>query len=247
MNRLPELGFSPSAPFPGLDSALHEPNGLLAWGGDLSPARLLNAYRQGIFPWYSPGEPILWWSPDPRCVFHTASFELSRRDRRMLRGRGWTVEADRDFAAVIRACATRPRPGQHGTWIDQAMLSAYQRLHRLGHAHSIEVRDHDDRLVGGLYGVAIGRAFFGESMVSLESGGSKAALTGLCQQLHLWGFPLLDAQVESSHLLRLGASILPRPVFAETLASLVDSEEPGQRSAGNWKHRFGRIRIADCV
>src|SRR5690606_28423792 len=193
MIRLPELGFSPTAPFPHLDTALHEPNGLLAWGGDLTPTRLLNAYRHGVFPWYSPGEPILWWSPDPRCVFHTGPphsdrFRLSRRDRRALQRKRWLVTADHDFDAVVHACASQPRPGQRGTWIDPAMQTAYSRLHQLGHAHSIEVRDVDGRLTGGLYGIAIGRVFFGESMVSLDSGGSKAALAGLCQHLHQWGF-----------------------------------------------------------
>ncbi|MEZ5465166.1 MAG: leucyl/phenylalanyl-tRNA--protein transferase [Lysobacteraceae bacterium] len=236
MIRLPELGFTPASPFPPLDSALSEPNGLLAWGGDLTPTRLLNAYRHGIFPWYSQGEPILWWSPNPRCVFRTADFHLSRRDRRSLHQRSWRIIADRDFEAVVQSCASQPRPGQRGTWIDPAMQAAYIRLHQLGHAHSIEVRDADDCLVGGLYGIAMGRVFFGESMVSLESGGSKAALAGLCRRLQEWGFPLLDAQVESAHLMRLGATTLPRHRFADMLQGLTAEEEA---AAGNWQARFG--------
>ena len=181
--RLPRLGADPDSPFPPLRSALREPDGLLAVGGDLSPARLLNAYRHGIFPWFSPGEPILWWSPDPRVVFDTAAFRLSRRFRRELRRSEWTLSADTDFAAVMRACADIPRAGQDGgTWIGEEMLAAYGELHRLGHAHSIEVRD-GGQLVGGLYGVAIGRMFFGESMFSAASGGSKLALAALARTL----------------------------------------------------------------
>ena len=238
MIRLPELGFAPASPFPPLDSALQEPNGLLAWGGDLTPTRLLNAYRHGIFPWYSPGEPILWWSPNPRCVFRTADLRLSRRDRRTLHQRNWRIIADRDFESVVQSCASQPRPGQRGTWIDPAMQSAYIRLHQLGHAHSIEVRDADDCLVGGLYGIAIGRAFFGESMVSLESGGSKAALAGLCRRLREWGVPLLDAQVESAHLMRMGATTMPRHRFAAELRELIrDDAEPT-----HWHERFGVLQ-----
>lgn len=243
MIRLPELGFPPTSPFPHPDAALVEPNGLLAWGGDLSPPRLLNAYRNGIFPWYSPGEPILWWSPNPRCVFRTADFQLSRRDRRTLKRKDWTIVADRDFESVMRACATQPRPGQKGTWIDQAMLAAYQRLHALGNAHSIEARNADGDLVGGLYGIAIGRAFFGESMLSIESGGSKAVLAGLCHRLHEWNMPLLDAQVESAHLLRMGASLVSRRDFLGELDTLTGTDS----TAGNWSTRFGSLALSEVV
>src|SRR5690606_29028750 len=166
----------PDAPFPPAALALREPDGLLAVGGDLSPRRLLNAYRGGIFPWYSDGQPILWWSPDPRLVFRTDAVRLSSRFRRSLRRCDWRVRADTDFAAVIAACADSPRLGQSGTWITASMRAAYLRLHQLGHAHSIEVWDRQGRLAGGLYGVAVGRMFFGENMFSAYSGGSKVAL-----------------------------------------------------------------------
>ena len=166
------------APFPPAELALRQPDGLLAVGGDLSASRLLNAYRGGIFPWFSEGQPLLWWSPDPRMVFRTDHLHLASRFRRGLRRSSWRVHADTAFDAVVAECASRPRPGQDGTWITDAMREAYGVLHRAGHAHSIEVFD-GARLVGGLYGVAIGRMFFGESMFSAESGGSKVAIAAL--------------------------------------------------------------------
>lgn len=205
-------------------------------GGDLSPTRLLNAYAHGIFPWYSQGQPILWWSPDPRTVFRTDRVHLSARMRRSLRQSRWQVVADRDFDAVIRACASAPRPGQDGTWITPDMQVAYGELHRLGHAHSIEARD-GDRLVGGLYGVAIGRMFFGESMFSAESGGSKVALAALALRLHEWGWPLLDAQVANPHLAALGAEAWPRPRFLAAVAELC--AQPGL--CGSWAGTFGTL------
>lgn len=241
--RLPRLGAEPGSPFPPLDAALRDPDGLLAAGGGLEPERLLNAYRQGIFPWFSPGEPILWWSPDPRVVFDTASFRLSRRFRRQLRHSEWTLGADTDFEAVMRACAQAPRSGQDGgTWIGPEMLAAYTRLHRLGHAHSIEVRA-GERLVGGLYGVAIGRMFFGESMFSAESGGSKLALAALARVLSGWGWPLLDAQVGNPHLLSLGARTLPRAEFAARVATL--AAQPGR--PGPWSEAFAGLRATDMA
>jgi leucyl/phenylalanyl-tRNA---protein transferase len=225
--------------FPDPELALRDPDGLLAIGGDLSPARLLQAYRQGIFPWYSHGQPILWWSPDPRLVFRTDRLHLSRRFRRALRRSRWQVVADRDFAAAIDACAAAPRPGQAGTWITPPMREAYLALHRLGHAHSIEVRE-GDALVGVLYGVAVGRMFFGESMASLRPGGSKVALAALVLRLHGWDWPLLDAQVENPHLLRLGAERWPRRRFLEQVAALAAMPEP----AGDWRTRFGCIAAA---
>ena len=227
------LGVDPLAPFPPAAAALPDPNGLLAVGGDLSPARLLNAYRHGIFPWFSPGEPILWWSPDPRMVFRTDGVHLSSRFRRALRHSPWTVRADTDFRGVIEACARTPRPGQDGTWITGTMRTAYLQLHRLGHAHSVEVFN-GDRLVGGIYGVAIGRMFFGESMFSAESGGSKVALAALAHRLSQWGWPMIDAQVENPHLLGLGAQVWRRRDFLEQVAQLT----AGTMAPGLWTARF---------
>ena len=230
------LDTDPAAPFPAADTALREPDGLLAMGGDLSPPRLLNAYAHGIFPWYSQGQPILWWSPDPRTVFRTDRVRLSARMRRSLRHSRWQVVADRDFDAVVRACATAPRAGQDGTWITAGMRAAYAELHRLGHAHSIEVRD-GTGLVGGLYGVAIGRMFFGESMFSAGSGGSKVALAALASRLCEWGWPLLDAQVGNPHLATLGAEAWPRPRFLAAVAELC--AQPGK--PGSWSGAFGDL------
>lgn len=217
---LPQLSADPES-FPPPGQALRHPNGLLAFGGDLSAARLLAAYRRGIFPWYSTGQPILWWSPDPRMVLHTARVQLPRRLRRVLRGSGWTLDSDRDFAAVVRACASSPRPGQEGTWITPEMEAAYVALHRAGHAHSVEARTADGALAGGIYGVRIGRMFFGESMFSAQTGGSRVALVALCRVLAELGMPWLDGQVESPHLRSLGAEAVPRPAFLERLAGLV--------------------------
>jgi leucyl/phenylalanyl-tRNA--protein transferase len=234
--RLPVLDADPSAPFPPVEAALREPDGLLAMGGDLSPVRLLNAYGHGIFPWFSEGQPVLWWSPAPRTVFRSEGVRLPSRMRRQFRRSDWRIVADRDFDAVIAACATTPRRGQDGTWITCEMQAAYSELHRLGHAHSIEVHD-GERLVGGLYGVAIGRMFFGESMFSAESGGSKAALAGLAHRLGEWGWPLIDAQVGNPHLATLGAEAWPRPRFLATIAELC--AQPGK--PGSWAEVFGAL------
>lgn len=234
--RLPALASDPSAPFPPAHTALVHPDGLLAMGGDLSPERLLNAYRHGIFPWYSQGQPILWWSPDPRTVFDTGGVHLSSRFRRRLRSSDWTVTADTAFGQVIGACAAAPREGQHGTWITAGMRAAYEELHRLGHAHSVEVHA-GDRLAGGIYGVAIGRMFFGESMYSAQSGGSKVALAALAHRLADWGWPLIDAQVENDHLFSLGAQSWPRARFLARVAEL--TALPG--IPGAWTSRFGRL------
>jgi leucyl/phenylalanyl-tRNA--protein transferase len=245
--RLPWLSPDPTARFPPPASALRDPDGLLAAGGDLQPQRLLNAYRRGIFPWFSQGEPILWWSPDPRTVFRTDGVMLSRRDRRQLRGSGWVARADTAFAELIDACASAPRRGQMGTWITGDMQAAYLALHGLGHAHSIEVFDRE-RLVGGIYGVAIGLMFFGESMVSLASGGSKAALAALACRLQDWGWPLIDAQVENAHLLRMGAESWSRKRFLNAIAPLVDQpmrDEPG--SPGRWTPAFGDLSMSGLL
>ena len=236
MPRLPVLlPADADAPFPPLAVAL--PSGLLAIGGDLSVVRLRRAYAEGIFPWFGEEDPILWWSPDPRMVFHTDGVHLSSRFRRALRASAWTVTADTAFAEVMQACASAPRPGQDGTWITAGMHRAYVELHRLGHAHSVEVFD-GPQLVGGIYGVAIGRMFFGESMFSGRSGGSKVALAALAHVLHGWGWPLIDAQVENPHLLRMGAVHLPRDVFLARVRALVrEAESP---PAGSWTRRFGR-------
>ncbi len=244
MSRRPYLlSPDPDALFPPASDALRQPDGLLAIGGDLTPARLLNAYRNGIFPWYSEGQPILWWTPDPRTVFRTDRVRLSSRFRRSLRRSGWQLRADTAFAEVLARCAQSPRPGQDGTWITGAMRAAYGELHRLGHAHSVEVFN-GDRLVGGIYGVAVGRMFFGESMFSAESGGSKAALAGLAQRLRDWGWPLIDAQVENGHLLSLGAESWPRPEFLRQVAQLTAA--PADH-AGCWTHRFGTMPAADLA
>ena len=240
--RIALLDAAPDAPFPPARRALREPNGLLAAGGDLSPTRLLNAYRHGIFPWFNEGEPILWWCPDPRVVFDTASFHLAPRFRRTLRASGWTLRADTDFDGVMRACAKAPRPGQDGTWIGPSMLDAYSELHRLGHAHSVEVYS-GERMVGGIYGVAVGRMFFGESMFSAKSGGSKVALAATAHRLHEWGFPLLDAQVENDHLLSLGAERWPRERFLAEVALLTSDPAP----VGSWTRLFGTLRAAELA
>lgn len=212
--------------FPDPGRALREPNGLLAVGGDLHPARLLAAYRSGIFPWYSEGQPILWWSPDPRAVLFPERLKISRSLRKTL-GR-FAVTFDRAFADVVSRCA-EPRRDGLGTWITPDMHLAYCRLHQLGYAHSIEAW-RDDQLVGGLYGVAIGQVFFGESMFSRESNASKVAFVRLVEQLRAWNYGLIDCQVASTHLASLGAEEIPRPVFLERLQDLC--ARPGYE--GRW-------------
>jgi leucyl/phenylalanyl-tRNA--protein transferase len=237
------LGPDPGARFPDPETALREPDGLLAVGGDLAPERLLRAYADGIFPWYAEGQPLLWWSPDPRTVFATDAVHLSSRFRRQLRRSDWTVVADHAFDEVVLACATAPRSGQQGTWITDAMRGAYSRLHAQGHAHSIEVLDGEGRLAGGLYGVALGRMFFGESMFSAASGGSRLALAARARTLHGWGWPLIDAQVENDHLQRLGAEAWPRERFIATIGDLCG--QPGV--PGRWTERFGRLPASELA
>jgi leucyl/phenylalanyl-tRNA--protein transferase len=229
------LDEDPASGFPPADQALADPNGLLAVGGDLSPPRLLDAYRRGIFPWFERGQPILWWSPDPRMVFRTEGFRLSRRFRRALRALDWTVRADTCFDAVVAACAA-PRPGQRGTWITPGMRAAYGELHRLGHAHSVEVFA-GGALAGGLYGVAAGRMFFAESMFSALSGGSKAALAALSVRLRGWDWPLIDAQLENPHLRSLGGEAMPREAFLVEVGRLVALEG----RTGPWTEAFGTL------
>lgn len=207
----------PADAFPPIDKALTEPDGLLAAGGDLSAERLLEAYRRGIFPWFDEGQPILWWSPDPRCVLYPQEFHISRRLLREIRADDLTVTFNKSFADVMQQCA-EPRPGQPGTWITDEMRDAYGALHSTGWAHSVEIRD-GAQLIGGLYGVAIGRVFFGESMFSDRTNSSKKALFALSTVLRREDFALIDCQVASVHLTTLGARLIPRPQFQEILAT----------------------------
>ena len=214
-----------STPFPPVARALDEPNGLLAAGGDLSPRRLVDAYRHGIFPWYSGGQPILWWSPDPRMVLFTDELRVSRSLRRRVGSGAFEVRTDSAFAEVIGACAATPREGQGGTWITAEMIEAYVAMHRLGYAHSVEAWQ-DGQLVGGLYGLAIGRVFFGESMFAHATDASKVALVHLVARLRRLGVPLIDCQQETRHLASLGARPIPRERFAAKLAELIHSTDP---------------------
>lgn len=259
-------------PFPPVTEALQEPNGLLAAGGDLSPARLLEAYRHGIFPWFNEEDPILWWSPDPRTVLFPGEFRISRSLRKTLARKNYTVRADSAFEQVMRACAA-PRRGQPGTWIHEDMIAAYRALHRMGYAHSIEVwmprsldqlqgevetrrqrasdedstdstarserggqRRIDDalELVGGLYGVAIGRMFYGESMFSRRSDASKLALAYLSAQLARWNFGMIDCQMYTPHLASLGAREIPRAEFVKQLQELI--HYPERESPWEFEH-----------
>lgn len=206
---------SPDA-FPPVDRALREPDGLLAAGGDLSAARLIAAYRRGIFPWYSSGQPILWWCPDPRAVLMPGHFKTSRSLAKTIRNKGFETRIDTVFKDVIRACGSSElRPG--GTWLSAEMRAAYTQLHALGFAHSIETW-HEGKLVGGLYGVALGQVFFGESMFSIERDASKIALARLCSELALRGFHMIDCQMATPHLMSLGAQLMPRRQFIARLA-----------------------------
>lgn len=229
---------TPRQPFPPAHFAMRDPNGLLAIGGDLSVARLLNAYAQGIFPWYNPDEPILWWCPDPRAVLVPSQFHVSRSLARHLRKRDFAVTLDRDFAGVLEACSgprargrrlggTVADAGQARTWLGTDMKHAYQALHTRGHAHSVEVWQHG-RLAGGVYGVALGRAFYGESMFSAMDDGSKIALHYLCRQLAAWQFALLDCQIASPHLATLGAVEMPRERFLAVLQEAVAEDGPAR-------------------
>ena len=201
--------------FPDIDDALTDPNGLLAVGGDLSEARLIAAYRQGIFPWFDDDQPILWWSPNPRSVIYPNEFKPSKSLRKAIRQNQFKVTFDTCFVDVIRKCA-QPRSDDSGTWIDSDIQKAYSELHKLGCAHSIECWK-DGELVGGLYGIAMGGVFFGESMFSTQSNASKVAFSALCSQLTTWGFGLIDCQVHNAHLESLGAIEVSREVFLAKL------------------------------
>lgn len=227
------------APFPPVEGALREPNGLLAIGGELTPERLLDAYRHGIFPWFNAEDPILWWCPDPRMVLFPNEFKISRSLRKTLAKGAFEVRTDTAFEQVMRACAA-PRRGQAGTWIHEDMIAAYTALHRMGYAHSVEVwmprpgapmpaegghgADGELELAGGLYGVAIGRMFYGESMFARRTDASKIALAHLAAQLARWNFGLIDCQMNTPHLASLGAREIPRTDFIRRLQELVHYE-----------------------
>lgn len=215
--------------FPDVNLALREPDGLLALGGDLSPERLLAAYRKGIFPWYNEGQPILWWSPDPRAVLLPSRVKISRSLHKTLKQCRYRITMDQAFREVMEGRAA-PRKGASDTWITPAMIEAYNELHARGYAHSVETW-RDGRLVGGLYGVALGRVFFGESMFSRSADASKVALVHLVQQLEVWGYGLIDCQVYNDHLASLGAELIPREEFIRSLRHWID--QPG--SGDDWQ------------
>jgi leucyl/phenylalanyl-tRNA---protein transferase len=215
-------------PFPPVERALTEPNGLLAAGGDLSVPRLLQAYRHGVFPWYSAPEPILWWSPDPRMVLYCEELKISRSLAKSVRNKGYEVRIDTAFDRVLAGCADR----EEGTWLGRAMRSAYLALHRAGHAHSFETW-RGDELAGGLYGVALGRMFYGESMFSRATDASKVALVALVGELKARGFPLIDCQMHTELLASLGAREIPRQTFLRELEPLVNYSHP----PGTWTQR----------
>ena len=214
--------------FPPPDYA--DPSGLLAVGGDLSKERLLEAYRLGIFPWYSDDQPILWWSPDPRLVLDLKDFVIARSLRKTLKKGVFQVTFDRAFEAVIEACAAAPRAAQNGTWITDEMQEAYINLHGLGYAHSVESW-FGGKLAGGLYGVSLGKAFFGESMFHLKTDASKVALATLVEKLKSWDFHFIDSQMTTEHMVRLGAKELPRRIFLKRLQSAL--RHPTKR--GRWR------------
>lgn len=211
---------APNDPFPPLELALRDPNGLLAASGDLAPERLLDAYRQGIFPWFSEGEPVLWWSPDPRMVLFPVEFKISRSLRKTLNKGHYEIRMDTAFREVMVACAA-PRKGQPGTWITPRIVAGYSALHEMGHAHSVETWM-DGKLVGGLYGVALGRMFFGESMFTRVTDASKIALAHLMDFLRAHHFGLIDCQMNTAHLASFGAREIPRTEFSRRLQELVN-------------------------
>ena len=208
------------SPFPPVENALRTPNGLLAAGGDLSSHRLLDAYRHGVFPWFNLGEPVLWWSPDPRMVLFPDEINVTRSLARVLRNAAYEVRCDTAFEQVMHACAAPRRGQQSGTWIHEDMIDAYCELNRMGYAHSVETWI-DGKLTGGLYGIGIGRMFYGESMFSNASNASKIALVHLARQLERWGFGMIDCQMKTLHLASLGAREIPRSDFIVRLQELV--------------------------
>jgi leucyl/phenylalanyl-tRNA--protein transferase len=218
----------PGDDFPPVEKALKEPNGLLAAGGDLSVGRLLGAYRRGIFPWYTGGEPILWWSPDPRMVLYCEELKVSRSLAKSVRNKGYELRIDTAFREVLQGCSG-PRKDSGGTWLGEDMRRAYFALHRAGYAHSFETWRKGE-LLGGLYGVALGRMFYGESMFSRATDASKVALVGLMAELRRRGTPLIDCQMRTPLLASLGAREIPRRTFLREIAALVHYDEP----PGKW-------------
>lgn len=227
MNKMPFWLDPKPVLFPPSDLALDEPDGLLAIGGDLTQEWLLHAYSKGIFPWFNPDEPILWWTPDPRCVLFIDNLKIRRSLRKTLKqlaqNRAYEVTLDKAFSAVMQHCSQIERTGQDGTWISEPMIKAYTQLHQAGHAHSVEVW-HQGELVGGLYGTAIGKMFYGESMFSREADASKIALVAIAMQLKAWGFKLIDTQVETAHLKSMGATLISRKLFEGLLQAQI--QEP---------------------
>lgn len=220
---------SPNSPFPAPEQALEDPPGLLAVGGDLSPQRLISAYRQGIFPWFMDDSPLLWWSPDPRCILSSTHYQPARSLRKAHRQGNWQVSVNRCFLSTIKGCAA-PRAYATDTWITPDMQEAYLRLHRLGWAHSIEVWC-DNELVGGLYGVSVGKVFCAESMYSCCSNASKIAIWALMTLATAWSWEVVDAQMENPHLMQLGAELLPRADYLARLKAAVIFTLPDWRLA----------------
>ena len=208
-----------NTPFPPVELASRQPDGLLAAGGDLMPERLLDAYRHGIFPWFSAGDPILWWSPDPRMVLFPDEFKISKSLRKTLQKGQYEIRTDSAFEQLMRACAM-PRVGQNGTWIQEEIVDAYVRLHKMGLAHSVETWMNGE-LAGGLYGVSLGRMFYGESMFSHKTDASKIALAHLSTQLKRWKFGMIDCQMNTPHLASMGAREIPRREFLMRLQELI--------------------------
>lgn len=229
-----------NAPFPPVEQALDDPNGLLCAGGDLSPRRILEAYRHGVFPWFSAGQPILWWTPDPRMVLFPDEIRISRSLRKTLRAGNYEIRLDTAFPAVIAACAHTPRDGQPGTWITPEMRAAYCTLHELGWAHSVETwvrEDGGEELAGGLYGMAIGRMFYGESMFSRHTDASKIATAHLARFLETRNFGMVDCQMYTDHLASLGAREIPRRDFMDRLQMLAG----GESQPGRWPADAARV------
>ena len=242
---IPFLG--PSDPFPPVDQALEEPDGLLAAGGSLATKRLIDAYRRGIFPWFNEGDPILWWSPDPRTVLRPSKVHVSHSLRKRLKKEAFLITIDRAFARVLEGCAA-PRAHEAGTWLSAPMRRAYASLYSAGLAHSVEVWM-DGELAGGIYGVAIGRMFFGESMFARRTDASKIAMVRLCAQLERWAFPMIDCQLETQHLLSLGAEHMRRRQFIAEVDRLVKEPSPDwvmdDDLAGAVSHAPRILRVAE--
>lgn len=228
-----------SATFPPIENALTEPNGLLAIGGDLSPQRLIEAYRKGIFPWFNEDDPILWWSPDPRMVLFPSELKISRSLLKTLKKGNYHIRTDEHFEQVMHACAAS-RKGQSGTWIHPQMITAYTGLHHMGLAHCVETWI-DDELVGGLYGVALGKMFFGESMFSRVTDASKIALVHLVRQLQNWQFGMIDCQVKTTHLASLGAREVCRKEFNQKLNELIPESPIGSK----WEFDANLIKLIE--